>query len=79
MASRKSRSRGAAPAHPKRPSSPSVPEERLVEPRRKLFAGDGRKLREVEHVGAMAPDTDSPQAGPPARPASHREPPRTRR
>lgn len=50
-----------------------------MEPRRKLFAGDGRKLREVEHVGAMAPDTDSPQAGPPARPAAHREPPRTRR
>jgi hypothetical protein len=39
----------------------------------KVFAGDGRKLEDYEHVGASAPDAD-PDEPPPARP--RRVPPR---
>jgi hypothetical protein len=36
--------------------NPSVPDEHL--PTDKYFTGDGRKLKELSRVGAMAPDAD---------------------
>jgi hypothetical protein len=58
----------------------SISEElRARSARGKLFTPDGRKLRDIGRVGAMAPDTDPPDTGPPAHPASHRPPPRADR
>jgi hypothetical protein len=44
---------------------PSISDEIMARSDRgKLFAADGRKLRNTERVGAMAPDTDPPEPGP---------------
>jgi len=44
---------------------PSISDEQLARSDRgKLFAADGRKARDTERVGAMAPDTDPPDTGP---------------
>jgi hypothetical protein len=41
---------------------PSISDEIMARSDRgKLFAADGRKLRNTERVGAMAPDTDPPE------------------
>lgn len=42
--------------------------------RGKLFADDGRKVRDTEHVGARSPDTDPPEPGAPAHAAPGRTP-----
>ncbi len=42
--------------------------------RGKLFADDGRKVRDTERVGAMSPDTDPPEPGAPAHAAPDRPP-----
>ena len=44
---------------------PSLSDEQLARSARgKLFTDDGRKVRDLERVGAMAPDTDPPDSGP---------------
>jgi len=51
---------------------PSISDEQLARSDHgKLFADDGRKVRNTERVGAMAPDTDPPEPGPPRTPAGH--------
>jgi hypothetical protein len=64
MEHRTTRSRGATAARPGG-TPPSISDEILARTDRgKLFAADGRKLRNTERVGAMAPDTDPPEPGP---------------
>ena len=54
---------------------PSISDEQLARSDHgKLFADDGRKVRNTERVGAMAPDTDPPEPGPPRTPAGTAEP-----
>ncbi len=66
MASTKTRAPGVRPGE----TPPSISDEQLARSDRgKLFADDGRKVRNTERVGAMAPDTDPPDAGPPVNPA----------
>jgi hypothetical protein len=58
-------SRGAPRAGRAGSTPPSLSDERLARSDRgKLFTDDGRKVRDVERVGAMAPDTDPPDSGP---------------
>ena len=45
--------------------NPSVPSEHL--PTDKDYAGDGRKLKDLPHVGATTPDADPEQAREPRR------------
>jgi hypothetical protein len=44
-----------------------------VDPGR-LFTDDGRKLRDLDRVGAMSPDTDPPDSGPKTYPPLHSKP-----
>lgn len=55
-------------APPGRPGTPrSISDEQLAESDpRKLFTDDGCKTRNLERVGAMAPDTDPPDARSPS-------------
>jgi hypothetical protein len=56
--------------HPERPGTPlSLSDEQLArsDPR-KLFTDDGRKARNTERVGAMAPDTDPADSRSPSAP-----------
>lgn len=64
MVTRNTRSRSTAAAR-LGGTPPSSSDERLARSDHgELFAGDGRKLRDTERVGAMAPDTDAPDSDP---------------
>jgi hypothetical protein len=69
----------ATTKHPSRAApgstSPSVSDERMggSDPGR-LFTDDGRKVRDLERVGAMSPDTDPPDSGPKTYPPLHAKP-----
>jgi len=59
--------------HPDTPDS--VSDEQLARSDRgKLFTDDGRKVRATARVGAMTPDTDPPDSGPPPDPQLRRRP-----
>lgn len=68
-------SQGASEGRPETP--PDVSDEELARGGEgKLFADDGRKVRDVARVGAMSPDTDATDEEParPARPLPRRRP-----
>jgi hypothetical protein len=59
--------RASPPGYPDTPAS--VSDEQLARSDRgKLFTEDGRKVRDIARVGAMAPDTDPPDSPPPPGP-----------
>jgi hypothetical protein len=78
--SRKDRPSRGAPRAARAGSTPtSLSDERLARSDRgKLFSDDGRKVRDIERVGAMAPDTDPPDSGPRTYPPLRSKPRRSR-